>query len=268
MTLTGFEPRLFSIPGAQAAGPLQPLNEVDFARQRLGFFPDERQAEVLRSQAKRGILNCTRQWGKSSVIAAKALHRASSIENGLVLVAGPSLRQSAEWMHKARTLAARMGEKLHGDGNNDVSLRLSTGSRIIGLPGVPDTTRGFSAASMLLIDEAARVTDDLFYSLLPVLAVSDGDIWLMSTPNGKTGFFYETWEFGGSEWFRMSGPATECPQIPAPFLEEQRRVMTASRFRQEYMCEFAGQGGGAFDRELVERLLDPDVTPLPLPFLC
>jgi hypothetical protein len=33
---------------------------VDFARERLGFEPDERQAEVLRSEAKRGILNCAR----------------------------------------------------------------------------------------------------------------------------------------------------------------------------------------------------------------
>jgi hypothetical protein len=242
------------------------MDEVEFARQRLGFFPDERQAEVLRSPAKRGILNCTRQWGKSSVIAAKALHRASSIQNGLILVAGPTLRQTAEWMHKARALAAHMGEKLHGDGNNEVSLRLSTGSRIVGLPGVPDTTRGFSRASMLLIDEAARVSDELFYALLPVLAVSGGDIWLMSTPNGKSGFFHEMWEYGGPEWFRMRGPATECAHIPAPFIEEQRRLMTADCFRQEYLCEFAGQGNVTFDRELIERTLDPALTPLQLPY--
>jgi hypothetical protein len=262
MTLTGFEPRLISLPPRTITNP-QPMDPVEFARQRLGFFPDERQADVLRSQAKRGILNCTRQWGKSSVTAAMALNRASSIEDGLVLVASPCLRQSAEWMEKARILAAHMGEKLHGDGNNDVSLRLSNGSRIIGLPGVPDTTRGFSRASMLLIDEAARVDDELFYSLLPVLAISGGDVWIMSTPNGKSGFFYEMWEYGGSEWFRMSAAAPECPRIPAPFLEEQRRLMTADYFRQEYMCEFVGQGSGAFDRELVERLLDSGLTPLP-----
>ena len=48
---------------------------VEFAR-RLGFHPNPRQAEVLASGAKRGILNCTRQWGKSTVTAIKALHHA------------------------------------------------------------------------------------------------------------------------------------------------------------------------------------------------
>ena len=47
-----------------------------FARDRLGFAADEKQAAVLDSTAKRGILNCTRQWGKSTVLAAKAVHRA------------------------------------------------------------------------------------------------------------------------------------------------------------------------------------------------
>ena len=30
-----------------------------------------------------------------------------------------------------------------------------------------------------------------------MLAVGDGDLWLMSTPCGKRGFFYEAWEHGG-----------------------------------------------------------------------
>jgi hypothetical protein len=46
---------------------------VLFAR-LAGFEPDEPQIRVLRSVAQRGILNCTRQWGKSTVTAAKALH--------------------------------------------------------------------------------------------------------------------------------------------------------------------------------------------------
>src|SRR5882762_2239409 len=49
---------------------------LDFVRDGLRFQPDERQAEVLASRAKRGILNCSRQWGKSTVAAAKAVHRA------------------------------------------------------------------------------------------------------------------------------------------------------------------------------------------------
>jgi hypothetical protein len=68
------------------------------------------------------------------------------------------------------------------------------------LPGVEDTVRGFSAVSLMLIDEAAPVNDDLYKTVRPMLAVGDGDLWLMSTPNGQRGFFYNEWMDGGDRW--------------------------------------------------------------------
>jgi uncharacterized protein YodC (DUF2158 family) len=43
-------------------------------RRKLGFDPDPKQALVLTSASKRGMLNCARQWGKSTITAAKAVH--------------------------------------------------------------------------------------------------------------------------------------------------------------------------------------------------
>jgi len=48
---------------------------VEFTRQRLGFDPNPLQELTLRG-GRRGILNCTRQWGKSTVAEAKAVHHA------------------------------------------------------------------------------------------------------------------------------------------------------------------------------------------------
>src|SRR3954447_20986984 len=45
--------------------PCPVIDAVEFARTRLGIEPDARQIEVLQSNSKRGILNCSRQWGKS-----------------------------------------------------------------------------------------------------------------------------------------------------------------------------------------------------------
>src|SRR5262249_32787495 len=157
---------------------------VEFAR-RLGLEPDERQCEVLRSEAKRAILNCARQWGKSTVAAAKALYRAHTQPGSLILVASPSGRQSGEGMRKAGNMLVRMGIERRGDGDNDISLLLPNGSRIVGLPGTDATSRGFSSAAMVLIDEASRVDEAMFVSMLPTLVVSNGDLWLMSTPYGK-----------------------------------------------------------------------------------
>jgi hypothetical protein len=234
----------------------------EFVRKRLGIEPDEQQMAVLRSKAKRGILNCTRQWGKSTIVAAKAVHRAYTREKQLVLVASPTKRQSAEFLRKAAEMARKLGIRPRGDGDNDCSLEFPNGSRIVGLPGTEATVRGFSAVSLLLIDEAARVEDSMYKALRPMLAVGGGDLWLMSTPCGKRGFFYETWEHGGDEWMRVRVPATECPRIPAAFLEEERGEMGGRWFEQEYLCAFVDNGSSVFDRDLVESALDNGVQPL------
>ncbi len=195
----------------------------EFARRKLAFEPDARQAAVLDSMAKRGILNCTRQWGKSTVLAVKAVHRAWTVAGSLTLVASPSERQSGEFLRKAAEFLGRLGVKRRGDGDNSSSLALPNGSRIVGLPGIEGTVRGFSAVSLLLIDEASRVSDATYKSLRPMLAVGNGDLWLMSTPYGKRGFFYDAWAHGDG-WERHAAPATGCPRIPAEFLEEERRA--------------------------------------------
>ena len=106
-----------------------------------------------------------------------------------------------------------------------------------------------------LVDEAARVDDELYMAIRPMLAVSRGTLWLMSTPFGKRGFFYEAWARGGPEWERIQVTAEECPRIPREFLEEERAAMGDRWSRQEYLCEFEDSVSGVFDRALVERAI-------------
>ena len=240
------------------------VDVVEFARKRLGFEPDEKQAAVLRSEAKRGILNCTRQWGKSTVAAAKAVHRAYTRDGCLVLVASPGERQSAEFLRKAAEMVRRLEIDIRGDGDSAISLLLPNGSRIVGLPGSEATVRGFSAVSMLLIDEAARVEDGMYKTLRPMLAVSKGDLWLMSTPYGKRGFFYEAWAHGPG-WEKYSVTAVDCPRIDRTFLEEERGELGVAWFGQEYLCEFTDSGAGVFDRDMIERALDDSFVGLNVP---
>lgn len=166
---------------------------VLWAQARLGFDPDPVQAEILRSAAKRLILCCTRQFGKSTITAIKALHHAFTHPGALVIAAAPTARQSGEWLEKARGFLSRLGVRSRSDGHNRLSLVLNNGSRLVSLPGVPGNIRGFSKASLVLIDEAAFVPDELYEALNPMLAVSRGGLWLMSTPGAQSGFFYEEW---------------------------------------------------------------------------
>jgi hypothetical protein len=236
------------------------VDAAEFGRTRLGIEFDAKQVAVLRSNAKRGILNCSRQWGKSTVGAAMAVHRAYSRAGSLVLVASPTERQSAEFLRKAAEMVRRLGIRPRGDGRNAISIELPNRSRIIGLPGTEATVRGFSAVSLVIIDEAAWVRDEMYAALRPMLAVGDGDLWLMSTPCGQRGFFYEVWQGTGEDWFRVSVQGTECPRISADFLARERAGLGSTKFSQEYLCEFTGDGTEYFDRLLVEAALDESYT--------
>jgi hypothetical protein len=239
-------------------------NAVEWAKRALGFEADAVQAKILRSESRRGILNCSRQWGKSTVTAAKAMHRAWTRPESLVVVVSPTARQSGEFLRKAETFARELGIRPKGDGHNEMSLALPNGSRLVGLPGNEATVRGFSAVSLLLIDEASRVRDDLYYALRPMLAVSGGGLWLMSTPWGKRGFFWEEWTNGGPGWERVEAKATECARIQGWFLEEERRAVGERVFRREYLCEFEDAGAGVFDMDTVEKAMTDDFAPLEL----
>jgi hypothetical protein len=240
-----------AVPGAEA-----------WVREKLGFHPDEGQARVLSTASKRGLLNCTRQWGKSTITAAKAVHQACTEAGSLTLVVSPGARQSGEFVRKAAGFARRLGVAPKGDGDNAISLEFPNKARIVGLPGNEATARGFSAVSLLLVDEAARVDDDLYKAIRPMLAVSGGSLWLMSTPDGKKGFFWEAWEHGGAEWERICVPASACPRISREFLEEEMRNMGEKWYRQEYLCEFVDAVSGVFDRDLVERAISDEFLPL------
>ena len=238
------------------------LDPVAFAHM-LGFIsPDLWQVNVLRYPGKRLLLNCARQSGKSTISAILALHRAIYYPNSLVLLLSPSLRQSAELLRKV----SLMMEKLKGDlellEDNKLSCTIANGSRIISLPSSESTVRGFSGANLLIEDEASRVTDDLYYAIRPMLAVSEGRLILMSTPFGKRGHFFQEWENGGDEWERVEIPATMIPRISAEFLEEERRSLGDWWFQQEYLCKFVESIDQVFDYDLVMNAISSDIKPL------
>src|SRR5687768_7840554 len=77
----------------------------EWVGRRLGFEPDGVQRRLLDTAAGRVILNCTRQWGKSTTTAAKAVHHAYTKPESLTLVVSPSARQSGEFLRKAAGFA-------------------------------------------------------------------------------------------------------------------------------------------------------------------
>src|SRR5215204_5402171 len=202
-----------------------PEDPVEFAR-KLGMDPDPWQEKALRSEHPRMLLNCSRQSGKSRIAATIAAHRALVSPGSLVLIIAPSERQAKETFNEAARAYTRLGEAVPAESYRKLGVELRNGSRIEALPGSERTVRGFAAVDLLVVDEAARVDDELYFAVRPMLAVSGGRLMMLSTPYGKRGAFYEAWTNGGDEeWQRFEVAASECPRITAEFLEEERRQM-------------------------------------------
>ena len=88
-----------------------------------------------------------------------------------MLVVSPSARQSGEFMQKVMGFVRMLGAAPKGDGNNRLSVKLG---------------------------------EEMFVAVRPMLAASAGDLWLLSTPAGQGGYFWDAWTFGGEGWMRMS----------------------------------------------------------------
>jgi hypothetical protein len=236
------------------------LDRVAFAR-ALRIEPDPWQEDLLRSSSNRVLLNCCRQSGKSTMSGLIALHRALYHPGSLILCLAPSERQSKELFAKVTDFYRRWVHAPPAESDRKLGMKLRNGSRIEALPGTEKTIRGFSGASLLLVDEAARVADELYFAVRPMLAVSGGALMMLTTPYGKRGVFFEEWT-GGVGWERYEVPASECPRISPEFLEEERGVLPSWVYRQEYECSFEETEDQVFTTEMVERAVTSEVTPL------
>jgi hypothetical protein len=213
----------------------------------LGLEPDPWQVEVLEAGHPRLLLNCCRQAGKSTVVAMLGLVEAIFVPFTQVLLVSRSHRQSRELFRLVTGFHRQLGATLL-ERQTAEELHLSNHSRIVCLPCREETIRGYARVSLLVLDEAARVPDDLYRAVRPMLAVSEGRLICLSTPYGKRGFFYDAWAKGGADWARIEIPAARIARITPAFLAQERRGLGESWFRQEYCCSF----------EALEGLVYPD----------
>jgi hypothetical protein len=126
----------------------------------------------------------------------------------------------------------------------------------------PQNCVGLSGGvDLLVLDEAARVADDLYFAIRPMLAVSGGALLMLSTPAGRRGVFFEEWS-DGHGWERYEVPASEVPRISEAFLAEERRALPSRVYRQEYECSFEDVEDAVFAFEDVQAAITDEVSPL------
>lgn len=232
--------------------------------QDCGITPDEWQADVLRSSERRQLLLCARQSGKTTTTAIKGLHRAIYTTAALVVIVSPSQRQSAEMLRTLKGLHAQLDGAPKLVSESVLKIEFEHKSRILALPGTEKTIRGLAGVDLVIIDEAARVDDELLAAVRPMLATKrDGELIALTTPAGKRGWFYDAWHGkSGTHWSRVRVSARDNPRISQEFLDEELRNYGAMRFAEEYELAFIDADESAFPSTVIESAFTNELRPL------
>jgi hypothetical protein len=225
-----------------------------------GFRPDPWQERLLRSRDPQTLLVCARQVGKSTTVACLALHTALTQPGSTTVIVAPVEEQSNELLLKVRQALDAVGGPVAAVGDAATKLRLANGSRVVALPGKERRVRSYSA-TLLVIDEAARVPDDVFTGSSPTRAASKGRFVALSTAFSTSGWFYREWA-GDEVYQRVSVTARDCPRIPAEFLAAERRKLGDRWFGMEYLNVFGDDVAAVFSADDIRAAVDPGVSPL------
>jgi len=226
---------------------------------------DPWQRQVLLTKDRYMILNCSRQSGKSSILMLKAFQKALTTPNALILIIAEQ-RQSNEDLRKIDELVKAYDSYLRRryEGrlvlsllkDNVTSKEFENNARIVALPG-NEKIRGYSAPTIVIIDEAGYVDDNVFIAVDPMMEVSQGQLILASTPNGTSGFYPQEW--GNPRYTaRFQVPWQQCPRISKESIESKRLMYGESYVRQEYETRFLDDVAALFTEKSLYESMDPD----------
>lgn len=264
----------------------------------IEFNPFPWQEEVVKYTGNKIILLCSRQAGKSTIVSAVPCHSAKYYPGSLNIVIAPKEDQAVEDILKIKDFIAHdpTYPRLTRSGSDIIALE--NGSRILIVIATDNAARGYSKPRVVLLDEASRIPDVVYKSgVIPMLNNSPSSkLYILSTPFGQEGFFYEIWTRRTSRWKKIFvrtpwDPSPEDPQLLVPAIPESefsalcaadgvvgmyspnhadREYQTGileeigvSQYRQEFCCDFVERDGQVFAYEDINRLFGERVAPMP-----
>jgi hypothetical protein len=212
----------------------------------------EYQKEIITAavENRRVICKIPRQAGKSTCVAAFALHQILFIDNYNILIAANKGKTAQEIMKKVQTsfehLPKWLQQGIVPGGFNKSTIELENGSRCMATSTSADSARGY-AFNVVILDEFAflprTVADEFFTSIYPT--ISSGETTKMiviSTPKGLNHFYkmYTEAVDKKTDYLPIEIEWDDVPGRDEKFKEEQIRNFGSERWQQEFECAFLG----------------------------
>jgi len=117
----------------------------------------------------------------------------------ILIIAGTREKTAAKIMNRFKDLFRKIPQEVE-DAKHVLRVKLTNGTEIEALPSNSDAIRGDTKIKAIFVDEAAHfdLTDDsvVMNAIHPIVFSNKADLFLVSTPRGPRGFFYEIWRDG------------------------------------------------------------------------
>jgi hypothetical protein len=268
-----------------------------FCKYALGMQPRAWQSMFWANcrQSNRVAACTARQIGKTVALSVYALQAAffntkpvGFKKRTLVIIVSSTEEQSKQVMDNIRSLIYAGDanvEKLtngkmkkffsseisKGERNDKSVISFNNGCRIISLPPT-NRVRGYSP-SVVFVDEAAFLEDEDIYNnaIKPLVADTNGQIVLTTTPNGQQGYFFNLFDpYDDREnheynrlWFDYHCIKYDDPEREQRMMIEERianEMGDSKRFAQENLADFTAQVGAFFEIEQVDACVDKEMV--------
>lgn len=225
---------------------------------------DEWQKEILKTKGNL-VLRSGRQVGKSTIVARKAGDYAVKNRNSNIMVISAVERQSYLLFEKILQYLEQYYKNYIKKGKDKPTkhkLSLTNGSVIYSLPtGLSGMgIRGYTI-NLLIADEAAFIPEDVWTAVTPMITMTGGYIWLLSTPHGKRGYYYNcffddsftSFHISTEDVLNFENRTEKQKEDLKKHLDLEQKRMTKLQYAQEYLGEFIDELKQVFSDEIIKK---------------
>lgn len=231
-------------------------NPVEFAKYFLNITPFDYQIPFLLCNSKRQIFKGGRKIGKTTMTAIKALFKAITEPEQMILIIAPTLEQAKISFDMIKNFIISndfLASQVERMTLTMVFFKNKSQIFVRACGRTGFQARGYNA-DLWIVDEEAFIPDAVYNAIKPNIAARRGSIIEISTPFGKRGVFYQN--YYSDEYVQFSAKTSECPLVEKSFLESEKKRMSEVEYLQEYEGEFVEEVDVFFPRDLILSCLE------------
>lgn len=215
---------------------------------------------IIETKRHKFHINKARQIGFTEIILRiMAFESFGRYAGGKIkIIAGTREAMAKKEMHRFQLLFKNIWDQVV-ESSTDKLLILKNGTEIEALPSNSEAIRGDTQIKAIFLDEAAHynLIDDsvVMDAIGPIVDTNKSDLFMISTPNGKRGFFYEI-DINDNDYLKMKYRLEDAGWL---YSQDDIKQMLSRKdidVEQEYLNQYTSTRqavfGSSFNQEYFE----------------